>query len=190
MKSLRHDADDRVAFAERDSSGESIAVEGQRPADRIGTAGEIPLPRMVAEHDDVRALTFVGLVEPSAEQRRDAEHLKCPGRYGNDRLAHAVRTSGDRDEGDAVRREVREGARAGAELEEFSDVHAFIPERTMLGRFGGGDILVRKDQPIRARKRQRAQQDGVDDAEDGGVGADAERERQDGDAGEAGIARE
>ena len=133
MKSLRHDADDRVAFAERDSSGESIAVEGQRPADRIGTAGEIPLPRMVAEHDDVRALTFVGLVEPSAEQRRDAEHLKCPGRYGNDRLAHAVRTSGDRDEGDAVRREVREGARAGAELEEFSGI--LVPTKhTIFGR--------------------------------------------------------
>ncbi len=35
--------------------------------------------------------------------------------------------------------------------------------------------------------RQRPQQDGVDDAEYGGVGADAERERQQHDRGVAGV---
>ena len=38
-------------------------------------------------------------------------------------------------------------------------------------------------QPIGARIGQRLQHDAVDDAEDGGVGADAERQRQDGDGG-------
>ena len=37
-------------------------------------------------------------------------------------------------------------------------------------------------------ERQRPQQHGVDDAEDGGIGADAERERQHRDGGEAGRA--
>ena len=38
--------------------------------------------------------------------------------------------------------------------------------------------------------RQRAEQHGVDDAEDRGVRADSQREREDGDGGEAGMARE
>ncbi len=39
----------------------------------------------------------------------------------------------------------------------------------------------------RLRDRQRAQQDGVGEAEDGAVGTDAERERERGDGGEAGT---
>ena len=40
------------------------------------------------------------------------------------------------------------------------------------------------DELLRVGVRQRAKQDGVDDGEDGGVGADAEGEREDGDGGE------
>ena len=38
--------------------------------------------------------------------------------------------------------------------------------------------------------RERPKQDGVDDREDGGVGADAEGERYDGDGSEAGVFEE
>ena len=46
-------------------------------------------------------------------------------------------------------------------------------------------LAVDRHQPIGVRIRQRPQQHGVDDAEHGGVGADAERQRQDGDEGES-----
>jgi hypothetical protein len=44
--------------------------------------------------------------------------------------------------------------------------------------------MIEHDQLIRLRIRQRLQQHAVDDAEDGGVGADADRQGQDGDSGE------
>jgi hypothetical protein len=47
-----------------------------------------------------------------------------------------------------------------------------------------------EDEPVRLRIGQRAQQHAVDDREDGGVGADAQRQRQHRDGGEAGAARE
>ena len=46
-------------------------------------------------------------------------------------------------------------------------------------------MLVMNSEPLRMRIRQRLEQHAVDDAEDGGVGADAERERQDRDRGVA-----
>jgi hypothetical protein len=54
------------------------------------------------------------------------------------------------------------------------------------GEAAVGDVLQRirqidADQAIRLGIGQRPQQDAVDDAEDGGVGADAERDGQDGD---------
>src|SRR5436190_24215410 len=44
--------------------------------------------------------------------------------------------------------------------------------------------LVKDDQPVRLRIRQRSQQHRVDHAKDGGIRADTERERDDGDEGE------
>ena len=44
------------------------------------------------------------------------------------------------------------------------------------------------DQPAGLAKRQRPQQHAIDDGKNGGVGADAERERQDGDEGKPGLA--
>src|SRR5438270_594047 len=41
-------------------------------------------------------------------------------------------------------------------------------------------IAPKHDHSIRVLKRQRAQQNGIDDTEDGGVRANAERERDDG----------
>ena len=48
-----------------------------------------------------------------------------------------------------------------------------------------GDVFMNMTQAIRIGKRDRLQQDGVDDREDGGVGADAERQRGHGGQGEA-----
>src|SRR5947207_15877990 len=47
--------------------------------------------------------------------------------------------------------------------------------------------FVQYHDPVRIRIRQRSKQNCVDDAKDGGVGADAERERDDRNGGEGGI---
>jgi hypothetical protein len=51
----------------------------------------------------------------------------------------------------------------------------------------GGAVGAEVDQARRISEGEGMQDDGVDDAEDRGVGADAEGEGQDGDGGEAGI---
>ena len=50
-------------------------------------------------------------------------------------------------------------------------------DRIILSRPGR---FVQNHDPVGIRIRQRPEQDGIDDAEDRGVRADAERERQDG----------
>ena len=47
------------------------------------------------------------------------------------------------------------------------------------------NVLVEDDEPLGVRIRQRPKEDGVNDAEDRGVRADAERQREDGNKGEA-----
>src|SRR5277367_3008520 len=70
--------------------------------------------------------------------------------------------------------------------------------RTIVQEVGRGNSAVIAERaippgPYEARRifeRERAQQDGVHDAEDGGVGADAEGKSEDGDGREAGRFRE
>jgi hypothetical protein len=50
--------------------------------------------------------------------------------------------------------------------------------------------LVEIDEAIRIAVREGAQEDSVDEAEDGGGGADAEGERYDGEGGESGVLAE
>ncbi len=54
---------------------------------------------------------------------------------------------------------------------------------SLLPRIGHAD----GDELLRGRERQRLEQERVDHTEDGGVRTDPERERQDGDEGEAGM---
>lgn len=59
---------------------------------------------------------------------------------------------------------------------------------------GNADRLQRvlvghADEPVRLGIRQGAQEHGTDEAEDGGVGANTERQREDGDQREGGVLR-
>ena len=54
-------------------------------------------------------------------------------------------------------------------------------------RAGAVVELAEQGEAVRLRHRQRAYEQLIDDAEDGGVGADAEREGEDGHGGEAGM---
>ena len=72
--------------------------------------------------------------------------------------------------------------RAPAIVDDFAGRHPGLVER--------GPPAPDHHRAIRLGPRQRPQQHGVHDAEDRGVGADAERQRQHGDGGKAGVARE
>ena len=54
----------------------------------------------------------------------------------------------------------------------------------------GRRLGVDGDQFVGARERQWIEEHAVDDREQGGVGSDSQRERQDGDRGETGILRQ
>ena len=97
--------------------------------------------------------------------------------------------SAQRDSLRAVGAQIRQRPRAGSKDLEILKAHRS-------GRCLGAAPIVwieldgDPDKPISTGKRQRAQQHGMDDAEDGGVGADAEREGADDDRGEPRCAQE
>jgi len=82
-------------------------------------------------------------------------------------------------------------ARAGTRLLKRGGLALPFKERP-----GGADVAVvldpgpHHDELVRRRIRQRGEQGGIDDAEDGGVGGNAQRKRQHGNGGEAGVLAE
>ena len=161
---------------------ERRAVDLNRAADDGGIAGVAALPEAVADHREVGTAGHVLLRgEAASAKGRDAERREHVRADVADR--HAL--------GLAVARQVRlaiapgghfgQRRRPAAVVEDFSLGDPRLVER--------GPAAPDHDGAIRVAPRQRSQQDGVDDAEDRGVRADAERERQHGDGGERGIPR-
>jgi hypothetical protein len=86
-----------------------------------------------------------------------------------------------------------EGEVAGDVLKGAGAVRKFVVGIGGIGGAGEAALGGRRgdpDQLLRIGEWQRAEQQRVDDAEDGDVGADAEGEDEDGDDGEAAIAAE
>src|SRR5262249_36287204 len=141
---------------------------------------EAPLPEPVAEDDRAR-LTLLAVVgrERAAEQRLRAKHLEQPGRrelrwhllgLAIARQRHRrVEERRERAERAALRLPVLEGS-------EVDDVR-LAPLR--------GRNLPRHDEALRLAIRQRSKERRVDDAEDRRARADAQRERDNGDDGQA-----
>ena len=161
----RHHADDR----------QRRSVQDHRLSDCRVVAVEAPLPRLMRDHDHrlhgARRALLVG--EQAAALRRQPERVEE--RAGHERADEPLR------------------------LVDAREVHALRkPQRHRLERvallLNLLELLVRQ-QPARKRRRlsehrhetvgvrvrQRPQEHGVDDAEHGGVGADAKGERKDGD---------
>jgi hypothetical protein len=148
------------------------SIVRRRPDDG-GIAAESPLPVAVAEHHDVRtALGVVALGEGTSERRLHAEQRQQTER--REQAVHALRqliashggrrARPDGDVGErlrvlAVGDVVRDG---GIEIVDV-DARCFLPET---------------HEPIRPGKGQRAEQDAVDDAENRGVRADAQCQRE------------
>ncbi len=169
-----------------------------RPTQNRGIAAEAPLPEVVAE--DQRAgrngdggirerllgdRLLVGLHETPPEQRLHAEHLEVVGGDAGELDLLGLTLPGEGRLGHVVgRRKTKEAFR-------------LLP---VVGDVGGGHGSLRvarglhavpdQHQPLGLVVGERSNEDRVDRAEDGGVGADPQRQREDRYEGEARAVRE
>jgi hypothetical protein len=162
----RRDADDGV----------SHALDGQRLADRIGRAREAPLPEPVADHRDrsvgAAAPPVVVRSKRSAEDRRHAEDVEI--RAARPDPVHHFRL--------AALRQVEPRRRPGQRSSErLLPVAKRFPQRVRPRGRRRRVALRHHHQLLRTPDRERPQHQAVEDGEDCRVGADAEREREDGD---------
>ena len=148
-------------------------------------AAELPLPVPVAQHHAFRrARRIVGGVEAAAEHRLHAQRRQD--RVADHQRIHllGLAAAGDRDRRGVPEADVLEdavllavGEVSGRPLVQQRDVHA-------------RRLMPHADQPLGLVERQGLEQDRVDDAEDRGVGPDADGQRHDGDGGEQRRAHE
>jgi hypothetical protein len=170
----RHDADD----------GDGLAIDPERAAEDAGIRTEALEPGGVGKNDDsvVAGAVFFGR-ERAAQGRSRAEEREKIG--GDEKAAQAVG-------GLARLADVEIGAAHGGGLLEHGVLRAVIEEvggRVCVALAGGGGA-EETDDALGLGIRRRVEEQGVEDAERAGVGSDAERQREDRDAREAGGFRE
>ena len=158
----RHDTDDAVGFVvQQDGAGDGPRIRG-----------EPCLPEAVAEDDDLcRSGLILTVREGAADDCADAEDVEVV-RGNRERIQHRRLAGASQREllvlirGDAV-----EGMRPLAPGDEF------MAGQGAAGRVGAP--FVQRDQALRIAVGQRLQQHGVEQAEDGHGGGDAERQDAD-----------
>jgi hypothetical protein len=167
----RHDADDaRRGAVDRNDGADS----------RVGAA-KVALPRRVRNDGDVfRAWPRIVPGEMPATQRRHADGGHQFGRHQH--RGHAPRALGRTEirGGDAIPADILKGAGPLLELGPFRQRHP-EPVEVQFRERARDELEL-----LGMRIRQWLEQDAVDDAENRGIRADAERQRQDG---QRGIAR-
>ena len=158
------------------------ADDGRRPrakadplADDRRIAGERRRPEAIGQHRRAgRLRSSIACVEQTAEHRTKAHHVEV--RSADDAGLDDARLAAEADQREVDGGEVAERSdRLDARLEV---VHLRYRERRVL-RADTGCALADVDQPIFVAIDERTEQHAAHDAEDGGVGADAERERHD-----------
>ena len=169
----RENADDRVA----------ATVERDGAADDGGIAAEMRLPELVAEQNDGSGSgLFFRWKKIAAENRVDANECE---KIRRDSVAADIFGLGDTGK---IEADVVDDGHGGEGTALLAPI-----EKIGIGNGNVADLFVgfaHEDELRGVFERQRAEEDGVDDAEDGGIGADAESESEDGDGGEAGGFRE
>ena len=151
--------------------------------EHIRISAEAALPETLSEQDDLVFARLIFLIgEHAAQNRLKAQHRKqSRGRFA------ALQTLGAIDA-----REIEIVGVDGGDFREQLSLFAIVD---VIGDRGGGRIqadgfvlVLDDDDALRMREGERAQQSGIDHAEDGSVGADAECQRKHGGEGEAGAA--
>ena len=161
LEARRHDADD----------DDRIAVEQRRLADDRRVAPEGARPQRLGDHRrPLGAVRVVAGFERAAGDRRHAQQREDVGRDDGHRNRRRLAVAGQRDGGRRVPGDVLHGAGLRAPVEDV-EVGAVVG----LVADGGVD----GDEARRVGEGQRLQQHAVDDAEDRGVGADAEGQHHD-----------
>src|SRR5262245_700091 len=173
MEFRRHDSDDHAP----------LTVDGDEPADDVLIAAEAALPEVVADNSYpvLTRLLFV-YRELSSDLRShssDREEIGCDiNACGSLRIAVFREIGGIESEcGDLL-----ESPRISPE---FANIYR---NRThWIVQSYHRAIHPQHDDPVRFAVSQRLEQNSIDDAEDGCVRADAERQRENGDRRETGI---
>ena len=171
-ESRRQHADDLVRFARQ---------HGHAPNRRWLGAEAAPPQPVADDRDAARVGHAVAGHEVAAERRRAAEHRQVLVRHllAGERFGLGVA---------AERRTPAAHRRHALDLRELrAPIHDVARRSPFVGRATAGpQVLPQHHQAIGAWIRQRPQHQRVDDGEDGGVGADAQRQREDGDGREPG----
>ena len=146
------------------------------------------LPIAVPEHRDVvgtDALVVRGRKEAS-QGRAQAEGREVRPRDVHSLPRRRLVAIGQTDAEDAMRRESRENGLAPLEIPEHrvAEHHVAVSRLATRLRTGLGTGSCEIDEPVWLRHREGAKQNLVEQREDRGIGADAERQRNDGDAGD------
>jgi len=185
-----HGVDEFERRREHADDGVGDIVELHDRAQRVVVAGELGLPGGVAEDGDGRGAGFEirGVEEPAAP-RAHAEHGKETAGDGGGGDAHGAVAALERDRAIAVGGQGTKRFWRGLLPRNELDVGHHVAAT----RDGCGALLgqfAREHEVAGFRVGQRLEQDGVDDAKDGGVGADAEGEEQDDERRESGVGAE
>src|SRR5207253_8838761 len=121
----------------------------------------------------------------AAKQRLNGEKLEQPNcSTGAGTPSRFTALVGERSPAGPEERAVREDLALPCPILEIQDGNIAIGNS--LRRI----LSLKVNDSIRVRIRKGTQQDGIDDAKDGGVSADAERQRQDGDGGKGWLFRQ
>jgi hypothetical protein len=152
-----------------------LAVEQDFHPQHIGIAVEPALPRLVAQHRYQLLLLVLLLRENAAHQRRHAEH-------GKHRRRHAC---GGNLRGLADTRQLKAQAGESAQRRKRArvapiDHHLGSRHWPGIGMapVGSGHLIAERHQPFGMREGKRPQKDPVDNREDRGRRADAERQHE------------
>ncbi len=158
-------------FEDADDRRRTIS-EADRPADNRGVAPERCRPEPIGQHRYAGGVgPVVGRIDQPPAHRTETHHfeVRAADDAGPDDAGLAEPDHRERD-----RREItKRGQRLDASLEV---AQLWYREVGVLDPFAARG-LTDVDQPLLVTVRQRPQQDAADDAEDGGVGADAQCER-------------
>ena len=174
------------------SVGERVDLD-VTPDDR-GIGGEASLPQcMTEDRDAVLAGHLFVLDEVSAERRLNAQGAEHVDRHPQTAQPFGLGAFRIQDAG---REHGRAILHARVERDVLERPVARLPVHQVGGRRRRARPVAQRvrlpdlHEPVRLVQRQRLEQDAVDDGEDGGVGADAERQREGGDQGERFLCRE